>query len=87
MGTDELIVKLNSIGYKTHLGYDSIRKVINVRKIMPNSSSSKVVAILSIENMFEASFRWKAYSDLANEEKKELYDLLKEYIETPIEKR
>lgn len=86
MLTIDFIKSVEELGFITNKSYDSVRKVINVSKGHDSSGSGKV-AVISVENPYEVSMRWIAYSTLEFERKENLYKIIKEYIETPVDER
>ena len=87
MKTNEFIKSLEDLGFKTNKSNDSVRDVVYVTKPKDASGKGGRVAIVSVNKEYECSTRWASYGQLSSILKANLYGLIKDYIETPLELR
>ena len=87
MKTKEFIEKVKELGFDVEV--KSIDDFIKIEHkiVIRNKENKCVVSALWTERVYEFDNRWEYFTKLAEETKKELFDLLVKYSSTPIEGR
>ena len=80
MKTRELIDKVFAFGIKVILRDDGRLELIDVYK-------NTIVAVVNTRKIYQFSNDYLGWEDLSTETKRELFSIIKEYVETPGDKR